>query len=96
MEPEIKKFIDNVDAWIKQIRPEMHEVMKNNSSFSQNINHNFKMISEIAKEIDEINNNIDKIAKAQIYTLQILDRLVDAEIIKKTKENEDDSEMSQM
>jgi cell division septum initiation protein DivIVA len=73
MEPEVKNFIDNVDAWIKQIRTEF-------SSFSDlptvvneatdNVQHNYELIYELRDQVDELKQEINALKLIQIISLK--------------------------
>ena len=55
MEQEVKVFIDNVDAWIKQIRREFtdfSDLPNVVSESTDNIQHNYELIYELKDEID--------------------------------------------
>ncbi|MAE42552.1 hypothetical protein CMO93_02170 [Candidatus Woesearchaeota archaeon] len=73
MEPEVKNFIDNVDAWIKQIRTEF-------SSFSDlptvvtettdNVQHNYELIYELKDQVEELKQEINALKLIQIISLK--------------------------
>lgn len=73
MEPELKNFTENVDAWIKQIRREF-------SSFSDlpvvvsentdNIQHNYELIYELKDQIEELKQEINALKLIQIISLK--------------------------
>ena len=69
MEPELKNFTDNIDAWIKQIRREFADfsdipliVSENND----NIQHNYELIYELKDEIEELKQEINALKLIQV------------------------------
>ena len=73
MEPEVKNFIANVDAWIKQIRREftsfsdMPAVVNENAD---NIQHNYELIYELKDQVDELKQEINALKLIQIISLK--------------------------
>ena len=73
MEPELKVFTDNVDAWIKQIRREFSNfsdipgVVNENTD---NIQHNYELIYELKDEIEELKQEINALKLIQIVSLK--------------------------
>ena len=73
MEPEVKNFIENVDAWIKQIRREfttfsdLPAVMSENTD---NIQHNYELIYELKDQVDELKQEINALKLIQIISLK--------------------------
>jgi len=73
MEPELKVFTDNVDAWIKQIRREfsnfsdMPGVVNENMD---NIQHNYELIYELKDEVEELKQEINALKLIQIVSLK--------------------------
>ena len=73
MEQEVKNFIDNVDAWIKQIRREFANfsdipgVVNENTD---NIQHNYELIYELKDEIEELKQEINALKLIQIVSLK--------------------------
>jgi len=73
MEPELKVFTDNVDAWIKQIRREFANfsdipgVVNENTD---NIQHNYELIYELKDEIEELKQEINALKLIQIVSLK--------------------------
>ena len=73
MEPEVKNFIENVDAWIKQIRREftsfsdMPAVVNENAD---NIQHNYELIYELKDQVDELKQEINALKLIQIISLK--------------------------
>ena len=73
MDPEIKNFTDNVDAWIKQIRREFTKfsdipcVVGENTD---NIQHNYELIYELKDEIEELKQEINALKLIQIISLK--------------------------
>lgn len=79
MEPELKNFTDNVDAWIKQIRREFSgfsDLPNVVSENTDNIQHNYELIYELKDQIEELKQEINALKLIQIISL------------KKTKEEE--------
>ena len=73
MEPELKVFTDNVDAWIKQIRREFANfsdipgVVNENAD---NIQHNYELIYELKDEVEELKQEINALKLIQIVSLK--------------------------
>jgi len=73
MEPELKTFTDNVDAWIKQIRKEFTDfadVPPVVSENTDNIQHNYELIYELKDQIDELKQEINALKLIQIISLK--------------------------
>lgn len=73
MEPELKTFTDNVDAWIKQIRREFatfSDVPSIVTENTDNIQHNYELIYELKDQIDELKQEINALKLIQIITLK--------------------------
>lgn len=73
MDPELKSFTDNVDAWIKQIRREFtnfSDVPGIVSENTDNIQHNYELIYEIKDQIEELKQEINALKLIQIISLK--------------------------
>ena len=73
MEPELKNFTDNIDAWIKQIRREFanfSDVPPVVSENTDNIQHNYELIYELKDEIDELKQEINALKLIQVISLK--------------------------
>jgi|TARA_B100000315_G_C14581369_1_gene590658 hypothetical protein len=73
MEPELKTFTDNVDAWIKQIRQEFtnfSDVPNVVSENTDNIQHNYELIYELKDQIEELKQEINALKLIQIISLK--------------------------
>ena len=73
MEPELKNFTDNVDAWIKQIRKEFTKISDLPSVVTENIDntqHNYELIYELKDEIEELKQEINALKLIQIISLK--------------------------
>ncbi|MBW2976501.1 hypothetical protein KY347_03580 [Candidatus Woesearchaeota archaeon] len=73
MEPELKNFTENVDAWIKQIRREFtnfSDVPKIVDENTDNIQHNYELIYELKDEIEELKQEINALKLIQIISLK--------------------------
>lgn len=73
MEPELKVFTDNVDAWIKQIRREFanfSDIPGVVSENTDNIQHNYELIYELKDEIEELKQEINALKLIQIVSLK--------------------------
>lgn len=73
MEPEIKIFMDNVDAWIKQIRKEFTNFSDLPSIVSEatdSIQHNYELILELKDQIEEIKHEVNALKLIHIITLK--------------------------
>lgn len=73
MEPELKNFTENVDAWIKQIRREFSNfsdlpcIVNENTD---NIQHNYELIYELKDQIEELKQEINALKLIQIISLK--------------------------
>ena len=73
MEPELKVFTDNVDAWIKEIRKEFTNFADVPSVVTENIDniqHNYELIYELKDQIDELKQEINALKLIQIISLK--------------------------
>ncbi len=73
MEPELKSFTDNIDAWVKQIRREFanfSDVPSMVSENTDNIQHNYELIYELKDEIEELKQEINALKLIQIISLK--------------------------
>jgi hypothetical protein len=73
MEPELKTFTDNIDAWIKQIRREFanfSDVPNVVSENTDNIQHNYELIYELKDQIEELKQEINALKLIQIISLK--------------------------
>jgi len=73
MEPELKVFTDNVDAWIKQIRREFanfSDIPVVVSENTDNIQHNYELIYELKDEVEELKQEINALKLIQIVSLK--------------------------
>ena len=73
MEPELKTFTDNVDAWIKQIRKEFTDfanIPPVVSENTDNIQHNYELIDELKDQIDELKQELNALKLLQIISLK--------------------------
>ena len=73
MEPEVKNFIENVDAWIKQIRREFtafSDMPAITSENTDNIQHNYELIYELRDQVDELKQEINALKLIQIISLK--------------------------
>lgn len=73
MEPELKTFTDNVDAWIKQIQRQFNDfsdipiIVDENTD---NIQHNYELIYELKDQIEELKQEINALKLIQIISLK--------------------------
>lgn len=73
MEPELKVFTDNVDAWIKQIRMEFanfSDIPAVVNENTDNIQHNYELIYELKDEVEELKQEINALKLIQIVSLK--------------------------
>ncbi len=73
MDPELKSFTDNVDAWIKQIRREFtnfSDIPSVVSENTDNIQHNYELIYELKDQIEELKQEINSLKLIQIISLK--------------------------
>lgn len=73
MEPELRTFTDNVDAWIKQIRKEFTNFSDIPNVVDENIDniqHNYELIYELKDQVDELKQEINALKLIQIISLK--------------------------
>ena len=73
MEPELKIFTDNVDAWIKQIQRQFNDFSDIPSILDENtdnIQHNYELIYEIKDQIEELKQEINALKLIQVISLK--------------------------
>jgi len=73
MEPEVKNFVNNVDAWIKQIRREFSkfsDIPAVVSENSENISHNYELIYELKGQVEELKLEINTLKIIQMMNLK--------------------------
>lgn len=73
MEPELKNFTDNIDAWIKQIRKEFSDfsdIPDIVSENTDNIQHNYELIYELKDQIEELKQELNALKLIQIISLK--------------------------
>ena len=73
MDLEVKKHIENVDAWIKQIRSEFamfEDVSEAVDENIDNIQHNYQLIYELKSELSGLRQEINALKLIQIITLK--------------------------
>ncbi len=73
MEPQLKKFTDDIDAWVKQIRREVSnfsDVPTVVSENTDNIQHNYELIYELKDQIEELKQEINALKLIQIISLK--------------------------
>ena len=72
-EPELKVFVENVDAWIKQIRGEFanfSDIPSIVNENTDNIQYNYEQIYELKDQIEELKQEINSIKLIQIIALK--------------------------
>lgn len=73
METEVKTFVDNVDAWIKQIRREFSTfsgVPQVIDEHEGNIQHNYELIKEMQSQMEELKQEIHALKLIHIISLK--------------------------
>ena len=73
MEPELKVFTDNVDAWIKQIRREFSDFQDIPNIVNENVDniqHNYELIYELKDQVEELKQEINALKLIQIISLK--------------------------
>ena len=73
MDTETKNFVDNVDAWIKQIRGEFNQFTDVSDSVeenSSNIQHNYELVYELKEEIDSLKREMNAMKLIQLATIK--------------------------
>ena len=71
---DIKVFVENVDAWIKQIRSEFSE-FKGLPTITEdnvgNIQHNYELIFELKDQVEELKKELQALKLVQMATLKL-------------------------
>ena len=73
MDKETKAFVENVDAWIKQIRSEFCEITDVSGIVEENVDnvqHNYELIQELKEEVDSLKKEIGALQLLQIISLK--------------------------
>jgi len=73
MEVETRKFVENVDSWIKQIRGEFSQITDVSSIVEENVNnvqHNYELIYELKAEIDNLRDEIKALKLMQLLQIK--------------------------
>jgi archaellum component FlaC len=73
MELQTQNFIENVDAWIKQIRGEFSEITDVSNIVEENngnIQHNYELIHELKDEIDSLKKELGALKLLQLVSLK--------------------------
>ncbi|HLC97121.1 MAG TPA: hypothetical protein VJH97_07435 [Candidatus Nanoarchaeia archaeon] len=73
METETRQFIDNVDAWIKQIRSEFGQITDVSAIVEENvgnIQHNYELIQELRDEVEGLKKEVGALKLLQIVHLK--------------------------
>lgn len=73
MEPELKVFTDNVDAWIKEIKQDFTkfaDIPNVVIETTDNVQHNYELIYELKDQIDELKQEINALKLIQIISLK--------------------------
>lgn len=68
-----QNFIENVDAWIKQIRGEFSEIDHCTDIVQENVDniqHNYELIYELKDELDELKEEIKSLRLIQLLQLK--------------------------
>lgn len=71
---DIKVFIENVDAWIKQIRSEFSQFTDLPSVVEENvgnIQHNYELAFELKDQIEELKKELQALKVVQLATLKL-------------------------
>jgi len=87
MEPELKNFTNNVDAWIKQIRREFSnfsDLPRIVGENTDNMQHNYDLIYELKDEIDELKQEVNALKLIQFLSLK-KEKEINPEINKSSK-----------
>jgi len=72
MEQEVKNFIGNVDAWIKQIRKEFSDFSDIPALVTENadnVQHNYELIYELKDQIEELKQEVNSLKLIQVISL---------------------------
>lgn len=76
MEQEItfnKEYIENFDAWIKDINKKVEDLQDLKATvveYIDNIQHNYELIYELKDEIEELKQEVNAIKLVQIISLK--------------------------
>lgn len=71
---DIKIFVENVDAWIKQIRSEFSE-FKGLPAITEetvgNVQHNYELVFELKDQVEELKKELQALKLVQMATLRL-------------------------
>lgn len=73
MEPELKKFINNFDYWVKQIRKEFNEfsdIPQIVDELVDDTQHNCECIYELKEQLEELKQELNAIKLIQIVSIR--------------------------
>ena len=73
MEPEVKQFIENIDAWIKEIKADVagfSDIPGLVNENIENMQHNYELIIELKEQIDNLKLEINALKLIQIISLK--------------------------
>lgn len=73
MDEEIKNYLENIDAWIKQIRFEFSNITDTSNIVEENVNniqHNYELIHELKDEIENLKGEVKALKLMQLIQLK--------------------------
>ena len=73
MNKETKNYLDNIDAWIKQIRTEFSNITDTSQIVAENVDltqHNYELIYELKDQIDRLKGEIKALKLMQLLMLK--------------------------
>ena len=75
MDSEVKRFIENIDSWVKNINHRVKVLEENSlklivSENLEDIQHNYELIYEIKEEVEGLNQEINALKLIQILSLK--------------------------
>ncbi len=73
MEPKTKEWMENIDAWIKQIRFEFSNITDTSNVVEENVNniqHNYELIYDLKNEIEGMRGEIKALKLMQLLQLR--------------------------
>ena len=71
---EVSTFIENIDAWIKEIRSEFSEFKGLPSIVEENVGnvqHNYELVFELKDQVEELKKELQALKLVQMATLKL-------------------------
>ena len=73
MDEETRNFIENVDAWVKEIKCDVSMFTDVSDSVKENcgnVQHNYELIYELKEEIDSLKRELNAMKLIQLATIK--------------------------